>query len=130
MAKRIIYIEQSILNKIAGYGYCCHSFQTDKYIYFPINEEDEFKKDRDYLNGYKDGFINGTDAKQNHKISIFGMDVGEILDVLEKHVRQKQKSETPDIPMGFKFNWHNRKEINNMFSELSKQGFKIYKAKE
>lgn len=129
MAKRIIYIEQSVLNLLHPIGYNVNSHETSKYIYFPINEENEVLKDRDYISGYKDGFKNALDMKENFKYRIFDMDLGEVLDVLEKHIREKQ-SQTPDIPIGFTFNWHNRKEINNVFSELCKQGFKIYKAKE
>lgn len=79
---------------------------------------------------YRDGFIAGLNIKENHKVSLLGLEVNELLDIIEKHLIEKQKSEVPDIPLGFTFNWHNRKEINNVFSELCKQGFKIYKTKE
>lgn len=80
----------------------------------------------DYINGYKDGFVNGLDIKQNFKYQILGYDLHEILKIVCEYY-DKQKSQTPDIPIGFSFNWNKRREINDFFTMLKNQGFKVEK---
>ena len=80
----------------------------------------------DYINGFKDGFMSGIDAKQNYKIQIFGMEVTKILSILEDYAKAHE-SETPNIPLGFTFKWSERKEINEFFKTIAKQGYEIKK---
>lgn len=80
----------------------------------------------DYINGYKDGVKAGADIKNNFNFEVFGMNGDEVLNILGEYVKNKQ-SQTPDIPIGFKFSWNERHIYNNVFKQLSEQGFKVTK---
>ena len=60
-----------------------------------LNEKyNEMKKHSEkYVAAYRDGFIDGTDLKQNYKCSFFGLDIGVALDVLSAHVRKNAEKE-------------------------------------
>lgn len=78
------------------------------------------------IDAYKDGFIAALNMRDQHKIMIFGMDVGKVLNILAEHIK-KEQSEVPDIPIGYSFNWSKRKEVNEFFEQLANQGFEVVK---
>lgn len=44
---------------------------------------------------YKQGFTAGLDIKENNKTMLFGMEVNEILDILEQHLKDKENEMPP-----------------------------------
>ena len=45
------------------------------------------------LEVYKEGFVNGLDIKQNFKFTIFGLEIGVVMDILSEHVRNNIKDD-------------------------------------
>lgn len=95
MAKQIIFVEQLIMDILcAGTGR--DIFKTDKAIYYVIggrfdNRQSISINNDGYFKSYRDGFIAGLNIKENHKVSLLGLEVNELLDIIEKHLIEKKK---------------------------------------
>lgn len=83
----------------------------------------------EYINGYRQGYMDGLNVKENFKYNMFGMDLGKVLDIISDYIRKEQKSEIAYVPVGFTFSWSKRKEINEFFESLNKQGFEVKKCR-
>lgn len=46
---------------------------------------------------YRQGFIAGLDAKENQIYKLFGFDLSEVIDILEKHLKNKIKISTKQL---------------------------------
>ena len=47
----------------------------------------------DYINGYKDGFLNRIDMQEHMKFSIFGMQADEVLTIIAEHRKKPTLAE-------------------------------------
>lgn len=58
-----------------------------------------------YLKGYREGFINALDVKNNGKVTLCGYDIGKILDIVTKHYEKRITIDvTDDCPVVIKRN--------------------------
>ena len=83
------------------------------------------KRSKEYVDGYRDGFYDGADCKQNFKLNMLGYEVGELLKIINEHELKIEKE--VGLPTGFSSPMSKRNEWTECANELRKQGFKITK---
>src|ERR1700761_890015 len=97
-SKRIINIPKEawahFLKLTDGYS------TTEKFVF---TDSDDRNPTDSYIDGYKDGFMNGLDLKEKFKCQIFGYDVKEILGVMGNYYINKLKKK--EMAKNLKYQW-------------------------
>lgn len=51
----------------------------------------------EYIKGYREGYMNAIDTKQNMKYQMFGLDLGKVLEIVSEHMQKGQRRKVIDV---------------------------------